>query len=422
VRPERLDVPLTTGTIVHHGINLLLSGRGVEDAVGESREKYLQAVKDRQLEINLTEQQEYVIAEQIALTEAHIRLAHLRIIPRLLEKYGLIASEKELLNPLTPEITLMSRPDGILYDRGQHGVYTLSWKTAADPDDRTLEDAQHDDQGLSESWSVERWLAALFDYPGAPLNPPPTVDGVVMIWLHKGRRYESPKGSGVYISSSPLIRGYRKYRANGSPRFAWSWDYLQESAYPCKNCDGSGEVPAETKKGTGKCSECKGKGWTEPGPHVLGNTWQKFDVWEIPDGVKHWVEALHVGLIQPEAGNCLEMQYSWPAPYYRQPGDIEDWVKEVRHQETRIAGAIADIRYYEQYYRENAAYPPVMLRSILDETFPHNRRACSYPKRCPAYDICWRSPVAKEEPIGNGYRWREPHHQAEVERFEGGKE
>lgn len=376
ISPERRSVPLLTGGAVHVGLaTLLLRGAAVfevELAVAAATAAYRQELEGCCIDIRSTEEAQYVVAEQLALTEALVRLAALRVVPGLLERYEVVWVERDLQQPLAEGVVLRGRCDGLLRERASGDLFVLSWKTKGSSrlDDRALEDAQHDDQGLSETWLVERWLEAEWREieadaknademaPGFPRE----TSGVLMCWLLKGDRRESSKGSGVWQQTSPLIRAYRRFKPDGEPEYAWSY-YWDDAT----------------------------------GGHKLGKGWVKVDMWTEPGGIKGWVERLAAGGVQPEAGDCLSEQFVMPAPYYRQPGDVTDWVADAVDQET------------EALERRN--------KSWKDGSMPRrqHRHSCSYPGRCAYYKLCWGSQYDKEHPLEAGYVRRTPYVPAEVE-------
>src|SRR5215472_8281625 len=85
LRRVRASIPLSTGIFVHAGLAFLLAQLvGVEDwrsvkldvdgAVKVAVEGYKEVVKARGLDVELGEDAQYVVDEQVALTEALIRV------------------------------------------------------------------------------------------------------------------------------------------------------------------------------------------------------------------------------------------------------------------------------------------------------------------------------------------------------------
>ena len=347
---DRVNVPLLVGSAVHAGLARLLEGDSVDTAVALARRGYDLELAASGLELADSEEAGYVADEQRALTEALVRLAAYGPVPRLLERYEVVWTERDFEQELAPGVVLRGKPDALLREKDTGDLYILSWKTkgGSGMDDRALEDGQHDDQGLSETWLVESESGE-------------DTAGVIMIWLLKGERRETPKGSGRYTQSSPLIRGYRKFGDDGQPEYAHSYYWA----------DGSGSR------------------------HGLGKGWSKFDAWMEPGGVKEWINLLATGHVQPDAGNPLADQFVMSAPYYRQPEDILDWVDQTIEQESAA-------RY---------------IAELCDSPNPwhQHRHSCSYPSRCSFYKICWGEPHVRVDPLANGYVRRRATVQVEKE-------
>ena len=197
---------------------------------------------------------------------------------------------------------------------------------------------------------------------------PTETSGVLMCWLLKGDRRESPKGSGRWLQCSPLIRGWKRFRDDGTTQYAHS--YRWEDA---------------------------------TGGHMLGKGWSQFDAWTEPGGVRGWVERLASGKVQPEAGDCLSEQWVMPAPYYRQPGDVADWVRQAAGTE------------HAQAEMRECVYQDAGDDMALDIGFPQHRHSCSYPSRCAYYQLCWGPPHVRANPLENGFTRRVPYVVAETE-------
>lgn len=353
IRRARLNLPLLVGRAVHTGLARLLTGCNSDIAVIAGQAEFDAQVLTSGIELEQTEQAEYVHTEQRALVEGLVRLVAIAIVPKLLTQYLPLSVEEELQATLPRcGIPLMGRSDALLKEQETGDLYLLSWKTKASWDDRAGEDAQHDDQGLSETWLTEMTKSV-------------TLAGVIMCWVFKGERREYPKGSGTWTQSSPLIRGYRKFGADGVPEYAWKYQW--------EDLDGTS--------------------------HRLGKGWQRFDAWAEPGGVKWWVDLLATGTVQPEAGPCLESQYRMPAPFYRRPEHIQDWVTQASVQE----GGIAD---------------DLVVEVDWNVAFPQHRHSCSYPLRCAFYNLCWGPSHIAADPLENGYVRRVPHHALEAAQWE----
>lgn len=357
------SIHLLAGVHLHAGLAALLQGAQEDEAAEVSVKAYQADAQARQLDIGESENAEEVIKEQSALVEALTRVAALRIVPSILAEYQVLSTEQEIEIVAVSNLVFMSRADAVLRRNESNDLYVLSWKSKGrwgpEIEQRTKEESEHDDQGLSESWSV-----------GEKYGEP--VEGVLMAWLIKQERKEYPKGSGQYVTWSPLIRGYRKFNDDGSSEFAWAytWD--------------------DTSEGR---ERRLGKGWT------------RFNVWEQPGGVKSWVHALHDGRVQPDAGDCLARQCFMPVPFFRQPHKIESWARQAVEQEISVA--------MTRDYKDGLDVG--CLNEYLDTYFPQTLSACDQMGRCEFHDICHGPSYIADDPVGSGlYVWRQPHHDAET--------
>ena len=269
-------------------------------------------------------------------------------------------------------------------------------------------------QGLSESWAVEGWLAdewhrlqAASEGSTDAMDPelvrfiaghpyPPKVAAVRMEYLLRGDRRESEPGR--WANQSPLIRGYR--RSIGGLRFEYAW-----------SCYWSCREPHSMRKSKWyPDGQCPGDGRR----HKIADDFEPFEVWRDAEvgGIAGWIEMLASGKVQPEAGDALEQQLVLLPPVMRHQSDIERWARQVSAQEARVA---------EHAWRANELLEAGRLdelEDLLDEHFVMHTAACDYPVPCAFQELCW-NPEAARDPLATGlYAWREPHHEAERERYQ----
>jgi hypothetical protein len=345
----------------------------LEHAVSHAQFWYEAQVKAAQIDLEMSEDQFYVVQEQMRLAEGLLRCFAKVTLPRLLEEFEVLEVEREedeiIAGPdimtgkywdmnIKPvfELRLMGRVDALVRERSSGDLYLWSFKTTATWDKRKDKSAEHDQQGLSEAWLVEQRLGE-------------KVMGVQMIHLVKGRRAEHPKGSGRWITFSPLIRGYRRPGTVGTEyAHSWEWD------------DGDGS-------------------------HRLGGKWERFDVWtEYVGGVKQWIEDLDAMVIQPQAPSPLEGQILTPMPYFRQPEDMQNWLEQTRAQELRIEES-------KGLLGGQVTHDPLWLNAH----FPQHRHACHYPGDCQFLRLCFGSEDYRRDPVGTGdFKVRELNHPIEV--------
>jgi hypothetical protein len=198
--------------------------RSVDVALGD----YKKTCKDRQFDVDQLESQSYVFNEQLALVEALVRLAGLRVVPKILEMYEVLEVERMDVAPLVQDristrqewqcsrcgyhhdefdwiphgtgakcagclkvdlaaklspgipdwsVNFRSIPDALIRERSTGDLYVISWKTCAEFDQRKDQDARVDMQGLSEPWALEQRLQkdwqSIFECENIAMGGPP---------------------------------------------------------------------------------------------------------------------------------------------------------------------------------------------------------------------------------------------------------
>lgn len=447
IRPSRENIYLHDGICVHHGLALLRTGKNVEEAVRESLALYWKVVREAGLKLEPDDDPDYVGKEQAALIEACLRAYALVRLPELLKKFEVLEVEQEDLFPLG-EFTIpgvlrtqvppgvnahdpnqanrlvvventgdvryvigwQSRCDALLLERETGDLFIQSDKTAAYWGDKVDKQNQHDMQGLSEVAAVEvrleKWWQIVQDarrngskvtyhlHPRmyellAEAPAPPKIQGVRMEFILKGKRSKDKDGEGPRLQRSPLVRGWvNRGVTPGTDQYAWSWNWRDEMG----------------KK--------KALNW---------QNWKSFPAWELPGGIKRWVEemlapdAMGYSYVQREAGSCLEQQFVCPMPYFRQDVDMADWYQQTRCQEEEVHQRLVCL----QDAIQELGWEAQEVRTLLNRWFPQYRRSCDWPDACEFQDVCFSVAVGRD-PIGSGlYRPRVPHHQPEVEQQSG---
>ena len=392
IAKKRLDVPLSTGGFTHQALALLMEGKSPDESIGVVRSSYMEEVAKRGLALEMSERQEMVAAEQLALMEAFTWLAHMKVLPELRAEYEIVDLEREewfvLYEDSKSVIIVETRADGLLRERHQAvtnpptpdyqavagqasglggDLYLLSWKTAAVWDRRKAREAKVDMQGLSEAYPVE-----------LRLNEP--ILGVKMVHFLKGRRLEDDWNPGTWLQRSPLIRAWMN--ASG-PVPEWAWTYAWKDT-------------EEVNDRTGR-----------PVSHKLGKGWRLVF---IPDHmpIKEWMQMLLAGVVQPNAGDCLEMQYIAPMPEPRSDLQKRNWLQQTETQEIGIAQFTEELRALSADAEEGDR--------MLNAYFPMYTHSCNYPVECPYWYLCHggESVEGEEEtdPM-SVFQTRTPHHPGE---------
>ena len=412
VVPIQKSVPLVTGSAVHRGVEHMLNrvriGEpvGVDIAVGEAVRQYrndVEAVGFSDKNIKTDKQNEFTYYEQMALVEGLVRVWAIVELPRIQERYKVLAVERDI-EPIeiATGVWFQAKVDGEFQELSSNDYHNYSLKTMKQWDERSENSYKSDLQGITEIWAVEQdsargdriidevvkkmleldqlamgrvTLKVVEQTTGFFLKKKlgKKVSAVRFCILIKGARYKSPYNEDpeLMITHSPLVRGYKLVTPT-------SVEYAHSFKYPNPN----------NKSGWGN----------------LGKGWEPFNVWEQM-GVGKWIEMIQSGEIQPEVGDILQKQVITPTEYFRSEGEIEEAIKEIEFQESRIKWAIAGINS-----KGVESHP-----EYLEMHFPHIRKHCEFHfgQACEYKSLCWQ-PEVRQDPLGSGlYQIRTPHHEAE---------
>lgn len=437
--PVRRNVPLTTGICTHRGVeyllNLLRKNKkplvpDVDDAVTISTGAYKELVKTtKDLSIEGDAQAEFTYHEQMALTEAMVRVWAAREMKRIRRGYVVLEVERELEYPLTRkfpsllgggkvEIVHESRLDALLRVKEGEGlgdVVAYSLKTQKRFDTRAAKSYEKDLQGPLELWSAEQHLHEINLATDSMIE-----DGLVMLfpddqeyardvrrllesrhlpnivrqvsfcYLIKGD-WKKDK-TGIKRTYCPLIRGYRN-AGPASIEYAHSYDWVE----------GGGDRwdPQAIK-------------------HRLGKGWIPFNSWETEGGVRGWMELLATGTVQVDAGDPLTESVITPPEYFRHKDDVRSRVRQYALSEQRICEKVS-----ERVYAAEAFKATGIPQWEPDGFFEQNTQSCHFPTDCELLTWCWGdqgAPVeeVRADPIGSGvFEYRKPHHAGEREALKG---
>lgn len=420
IRPVGLDMNLHVGACYHEGMERLNKGASVDEAVGQALEKFWPAVKAQGFILESSEDASYVAYEQAALVEALIRGYALAILPGNLDRFDIVEAEREDVGIFSYggfELTFGARLDGLLLERHTQDLYVQSFKTTKEWGKKSDDMARHDMQGLSETAVVdqrlERWHAALDEIVAQTpdyfedgrmaqkdyvqvwgdqkiphwfiarylTGAAPYVMGVKMEFALKGRRSESPKGSGRYVYSNPLIRPWKKADdlktfGGRAGNYAFKYDFQDELG----------------------------------GNHRLGKGWNSVNIWE-DIGVKNWIELLASESLQGfPPGTALANQFVTPMEYYRNEEDIARWKRQIVHHEQRVTQSSAIVANLLSTGNLDE------IEAGLDEHFEQRTRSCDWPTKCVYQPICFGPRPYIVAPESSGlYTIREANHPSEVD-------
>lgn len=354
LQPSVPDLDMELGKAIHVGVGVLLEGGTIDSAVSAAVMGLGTAL--------LTFYPQPLIHHYLELCEGLLRAFVLTWLPKILTKYTVLAVEKEITTPLSVDINQMARPDAVLEDKvtGEIGVWSI--KSTSRWDDLRELESRVDTQGLSEAWAVE----AGTKIDGKDIK----VSWVQMFVILTGDKEETPDGR---IHNSPVNTGWYKETGLGSPELAHS--------YWWKGADG--------KK------------------HGLGKGWAKFNPAEsYAGGIAGWIADLAARKIQPDLPEPISGLFHLPPASYRNPEDIQSWKMQTFYQEDQIRGA--STTWNSPYTSEDTR------ERILQQFFPQHRQSCIYLRRkCAFFQLCHGTAGESDDPLANGFKWREVNHPQE---------
>jgi len=412
IQPAKPAIELTVGSAVHKGVEVLLKAtivpspasllgsfcpswlldKAIQDGLAEfdqawqpwleRSDAYQHALESVGAPYNNEANQllSYQLTEARAQIEALIAAFYYSPtgLQLLTENYEILAVEQEIQVPLADWLVLNSRPDAILRHRRTGQFFAWSLKTAKKWTDQTNQQAEVDNQGISESISTEYWLNNLYDKLPNDADPllegdpgfTHTVAGVLMCYLIKGEKRADEQG--VYRTASPLIRPYFNTLAFDTIDPS---NYAPTNKYTC--------TEEHEHKGARFNYKVNGKNGCPGGKnHMRGDTWQQVNIWEQGIAVRDWVRYL-----AEEQPDLLMSYVQVPAPYKREREELEDWIQEVIYKERELSDATRGMAMHP--------YATNLVVHTLNLHFPKSRTSCVYPFRCSMYDVCHKGGAAR---------------------------
>ena len=413
--PSYASVPLVTGSAVHKGVEVLaqqvLAGSEVKlaPALRATKEEYEKDVANRVLADTLTDAQEQVKEEQLALALGLVRIWYRIELPQLLAEYEIVQSEKSMEFVLSEalRIKFLSKADLLLKSRETGELYVYSLKTVKDWTKRSEASYSNDLQGLTETlgammfakahnalrtsrinWVRQQYKDGVISKDKALANiagmEEPLIErimGVRFCFLVKGPRWPIYGPDGEELgkwTDSPLLYGYRR-QGPGDIEYAHS-----DKVYKPEN-----------KSGFGK----------------LGKGWEKFPTYKGPEseavgGVKGWIAKLATGEMQPELENPLTKMVIAPTPRFPYESELASTLVQITSEQETA----------ELARREWEANP---TPATLDKYFPQSRRSCQFPLPCSYLYACYKATANQNllDP-SSPYEERTPHHSIEEEAME----
>lgn len=406
IRPEYTSIPLTTGTAVHKGVGYLLNclqigqvldAERVLAAVQVAKDEYEKIVKSQYKGVESNYGNEYTFIEQSNLTAALVILWALSEGKEIVRDYEIVEVEREERFRILPSnecrpynVDFEARADAILKSkRAKNDYLVYSLKTAKRFYDSQRESLKHDLQGITETLAVRnRWQeedtnkSALLDHARlagfskkhlealetvCKNNSGKSLIGVRYCVLVKGDYKEPWEGADFRVTHNPLIRGYKKIDV-AEKFYAHSWYF-----------------PNPNNK--------SGKG-------ALGKGWEPFRVWEEFE-LADWISGCWLGEIQPQAKQEIEKLVQ-TFEVYRNREELETTKQELVTRLDRPEVGLAKLG------KINPSELPFFFekRRASCHYYPGEANACEY------IPICHQGRTPE---VGNGWEWREPHHEGEKE-------
>jgi hypothetical protein len=125
---------------------------------------------------------------------------------------------------------------------------------------------------------------------------------------------------------------------------------------------------------------------------------KRYPVWEMAGGVKKWVEDM--------PPNVLADQFPCPAPIFVNEDLISAFFNQRRFREAEIRLALQMMEHADEEGKNG----------LLDAAFPQRFDSCKgyYGRDCEYLKICFGH---VNDPLKEGWEYRRPHHQPEVEQW-----
>jgi hypothetical protein len=195
IQSSIINDDLLFGLAVHKGCEILSGGGGFDEAVSYA----LEEMKDMQ-EASTPEHLSH-IDEMKTLLYGELKMYEAYILPLILNEYEIIGTEEEIVIPLSPEVTYLTRLDKKLRRRSDDVFLSLNYKTSS---------------YLSNLYDMsEHNLQLIMEAKGASISTGSFVSGSLVVGFDKGSKRkvsDSEQRQGLEGSRriSPFTYGYSK--------------------------------------------------------------------------------------------------------------------------------------------------------------------------------------------------------------------
>lgn len=195
------NIELVIGLAVHLGMETLMKGGTLEDAVTYATLKCLEDFPSPPGALDEEGEKSWAFykREQTSLVEALLRGWHRVRSPRFFAEYEVVDVEKERRTLLAPNILLTSRDDGLLRRREDNSLIIVNWKTTSAV------------TAWEEKWhyDVQAWTEAL----AAEHEIGEPVTGVLFEGFYKGVRKDNRQ-------CTDLLYGYKLEKRGEETRYS----------------------------------------------------------------------------------------------------------------------------------------------------------------------------------------------------------
>lgn len=359
VTKQATDPSRAVGASVHHGINMLAMGASVDAAADAARAEYVKETRGGfSQDIPLSSKaQASLFNEHNLIIEATVNVWAAVALPIITSRYRVVEAEQSVFVELTPQLTVIVRPDIVLQDPVDGRYVNYSLKT-----EKSHSYIKHPNAMIDIGGSLE--LMAL----AAKFGGPEKMAGTWMNYLVVGADKVDSDGE-TFVRWMPSMRGWESRGADGlgEQRYAWSYEY--------DNPDYDPNGPKDsTKNPKSKRLPAKDK-------------WSRMTASEYAQGgLKGWIRDLLAKKFMPVGLDPRQDLILMPDVYTRSEGEIERFTNEVVAQQEQVSSNLAALA---------AGTIP------LEVAFPKRRSSCMRYGRCEMWDICWKG--AGADPWAVGY-------------------
>lgn len=368
VESDRQSPERAVGTSCHRGVEVLFlehkHGNGYIDAAVAAAHAKFDFETEGMFVGMATDDATHLIREFKSVIEGALRLWAVVRLPKLLAEYEVIDAEVKMYTPISPELTLMAKPDGILRSRFDGRLYDFSLKTEKSHGRIKHPTAMIDIGGLTEVITVATTAG-----DGKISN----VGGVLMEYIVVGEVSRKEP-----IIWHPAHRGW--YRLvdpndlNSAIEYAWKWE--------CANPNYDPMGPVSSQKNPQNVSLKKKDGW------------ERFEARDYPGGIAAWVRDLADRKFYPyHIDPAAELLHA-PAMYKRTAGQVESFITQVTAEHHEINRQLELV--------EAGALP--LDRAVAFRQRFGNCLRYGEDYRCEMWNICHEG--LGTDPLSNGYRQR----------------